>query len=147
MTKGMAYALCYWRYDTETCRNYIELQTNIAVAALENGFLFTPYFCSLFADCSSKAFSKISANDFLAERMAVQTSSGYINDLYQTEIIGQEASWSNYTILQLNDLKVDPDYVKLASSDCRELACCHARADGSLPQNLDAEYRAGPYGH
>lgn len=79
--------------------------------------------------------------------MAVQTSSGFINDLYKNEITGQEDSWSNYTILQLNDLKVDPNYVQLASSHCRELTCCHARADGTIPKIANPEYIAGPYGH
>ncbi len=53
MAKGMAYSVCVWRFNSETCKNYIELQTNTAVAALKNGFLFEPYFCSLFADCSN----------------------------------------------------------------------------------------------
>jgi hypothetical protein len=67
--------------------------------------------------------------------------------LYKNEITGQEASWSNYTILQLTDLKVDPDYVLFASSECRELACCHSRDDGTIPKIINKELIAGPYGH
>ena len=44
-------------------------------------------------------------------------------------------------------MKVDLDYVQLTSSECREFACCHARADGTIPENVEAEYIAGPYGH
>ena len=95
----MAYSVCVWRFSSETCTNYIELQTNTAVAALKNGFLFEPYFCSLFADCRNNEFTKIKANDYFVEQMAVQSGSGFINDLYKNEITGQEASWSNYTIL------------------------------------------------
>lgn len=89
MVKGLSYSACLFRYNSETCRQYIDLQTNTVVAALKNGILFTPYFCSLFVtDCSINSFTKISANDFFKQKMAKQTSSNFINDLYKNEITG-----------------------------------------------------------
>ena len=39
------------------------------------------------------------------------------------------------------------NYAYGASSDCRQLTCCHARSDGSIPSDVPDQYKAGPFGH
>jgi len=69
---------------------------------------------------------------------------GFANDFYQEKITGNEVT---YNILHLTDMHTDLEYVVAADSSCRGWVCCHANRAGRIPEELDEDRFAGPFGH
>jgi hypothetical protein len=70
--------------------------------------------------------------------------SNVINNVYASQMTSAS---SEYTILQLNDLYIDPLYRSGTSSKCNGFVCCHTNEQGEVHQHIAPEDVAGIFGH
>ena len=71
-------------------------------------------------------------------------TNSFIDQLYESEIRGQESSRNKYYVLHLSELSIDPLYLEGADKLCREFRCCHEVYTNTL--GIGTSSVAGKYG-